>query len=1103
MAPNQVDQSPVSGPVKYNVGWRRVVRNFSPSWFAVTMGTGVISVLMNSVPFHKPVLHYLSIVFFVLNVVVFALAFVTSILRYTLYPEIWRVMIRDPTNSLFLATVPMGLATLIEMWVVICVPRWGEWATSFVWALWIVDVVAAASVTLSLSFILISQRYITSLDRITALQLLPIAATIVAAGAGAEVANILPNKQHAVGTLLVSFILWGMGTPLAIMVLVIYYQRLAVHKLPPRETIVSCFLPLGPLGFGGFGIIYIGKVARDLFQGSDILDPIAGPMAYVLGVFISLLMWSFGLIWLVFALATVLYSSPFPFNMGWWGFTFPLGVYAANTMELGVELDLMFFKVFGTLLSTVVLFLWALVVSRTAMGAWRGNLFFAPCLQNLTLKEDETNPDKHEFPFLQEVHTPRDSHKIDIIFVHGLNPRGRNDHPFETWTHANGKFWPKDFLADDISYARVFVYGYNANVTNPQTMSTASIKDHANTLLNLLDLERSPHFNSPPPKIIFIGHSLGGLVIKQALLNAKEDPKYGSIRSATSGLVFFGTPHRGAKAVELGKIAAGIARFVSKGHASNDLLDCLEHNSLFTRQMSDRFRHQLEDYYVVSFIEGKEVQFGGAGPASISHLVVNEESAVLGLSGLRETQLKLDADHSQMCKVGSRGPMYRLIKGNIKQLVDRAVLSEHGFIPQQQPHLATGQSPPPVPPRMHSNSSRPFSPPGRSPAPVERVVGAIFNPLDTDPRSIQSAKHKNRGNWDEARKSDYEIFQEHLRTLGADHVSTLSVGYNMAEIELESGYVDKASEWCEWVTDNVQRVLGAKHALSMRTESLMAEILCQQGKYQESESVCANVLARQQINIGEGHLDTLDTRRRLGMAYNCLSRRENAILTAQNLTESLKRLLGDNHIRVFAAALDTLEYPDVQQALEMLPEVYQELLVALGRGHPLTIRALSLHGRGLTRAQQHMPASETLRQALASSEEALGPNHALTMDIVGNIGVMYALQRPQYYGAANPPSEALPWLIRYLNWVEQYKGLKNPETQATLEMIGNLHFAAKEYEPAEKYFDRALASYQGTNSPAATQRIGANLQLCRANNMLTGRRIGSGFGNLLSHLQRF
>jgi tetratricopeptide (TPR) repeat protein len=379
---------------------------------------------------------------------------------------------------------------------------------------------------------------------------------------------------------------------------------------------------------------------------------------------------------------------------------------------------------------------------------------------------------------------------------------------------------------------------------------------------------------------------------------------------------------------------------------------------------------------------------------------------------------------------------------------------------------------------------------------------------------------KNRGNWDEARKIDYEVFQEHLRTLGTDHVSTLSVGYNLAEIELQSGYLDKASEWCQWVTDNVQRVLGAKHALSMKTESLMGEVLCQQGKYQESESVCANVLARQQMNIGEEHYDTLDTRRRLGMAYNGLVRRKNAILIAEKLTESLKHLLGDNHIRVYSSVLDTLEYviynhsetsayiplslqPELQQAMELLPEVHQELLAALGRGHPLTIRALSLHGRGLMRAQQHIPASETLRRALAISEEALGPDHALTMDIVGNIGVMYAVQVSQYYTGANPPSEALPWLVRYLNWVEQRKGPTNPETQATLEMLGNLHFAAKEYEPAEKYFERTLASYRGTKSTEVTQRISSQLQLCRTNNMLTSGRMGSRFGDFLSHLQRF
>ncbi|KAJ5211395.1 hypothetical protein N7491_011214 [Penicillium cf. griseofulvum] len=90
----------------------------------------------------------------------------------------------DPRSNRFaiLGNNPNGVATLIEMWVFICVPFWGEWAKKVAWVLWII---AVASVTLSLSFILISQRYITSLDRVTAVKLLPIAATIVAAGTGA------------------------------------------------------------------------------------------------------------------------------------------------------------------------------------------------------------------------------------------------------------------------------------------------------------------------------------------------------------------------------------------------------------------------------------------------------------------------------------------------------------------------------------------------------------------------------------------------------------------------------------------------------------------------------------------------------------------------------------------------------------------------------------------------------------------------------------------------------------------------------------------------------------------------------------------------------
>lgn len=71
----------------------------------------------------------------------------------------------------------------------------------------------------------------TELKTMTAAWLLPIVAPIVAAATGAIVADVLPNPQHALITIIVSYILWGTGVPLAMAVLVVYFQRLTIYKL--------------------------------------------------------------------------------------------------------------------------------------------------------------------------------------------------------------------------------------------------------------------------------------------------------------------------------------------------------------------------------------------------------------------------------------------------------------------------------------------------------------------------------------------------------------------------------------------------------------------------------------------------------------------------------------------------------------------------------------------------------------------------------------------------------------------------------------------------------------------------------------------------------
>lgn len=362
------------------------------------MGTGIVSLLLASIPFEAAWLYWLSVVFFGLNTILFTCGLAISVFRYGVYPEIWGVMIDDSVNSLFLSTIPMSFCMLVSAWCSLCIPYWGPWAVTFAWVCWIIGSIVAVAVTISLTVLLISALQRQALDRITAAQLLPIAASIVAAGTGAKVAEHLSNPEKALGTLLACYIMWGMSTPLAMTVIVLYYTRLALHKLPPREIVVSSFLPLGPLGMGGFAIILLGRISHRVFPQTLFFSemPVAGDIFFVLGVFIALMMWAFGLTWLCFALASIYKSRPFPFNMGWWGFTFPLGVMALTTIQFGTLFPSLFFKVLGTIFAVAVILLWCVVAAGTVRGAWSGKLFHAPCLKNLPKKDEKPGQDEVE-----------------------------------------------------------------------------------------------------------------------------------------------------------------------------------------------------------------------------------------------------------------------------------------------------------------------------------------------------------------------------------------------------------------------------------------------------------------------------------------------------------------------------------------------------------------------------------------------------------------------------------------------------------------------------------------------------------------------------------
>jgi len=147
---------------------------------------------------------------------------------------------------------------------------------------------------------------------------------------------------------------------------------------------VSSWLCLGPLGTGALGLMLPGADASQILVGTEMEN--LRSIAKGIGVIGGLMLWGYGLWWLIIAvMMTWRYlRQGLPFNMGWWGFTFPIGVYSVATLTVAQQTGLHVFAIMGGALVVALALFWLIVTVRTLHGAYDDYLFVAPCLSSET-----------------------------------------------------------------------------------------------------------------------------------------------------------------------------------------------------------------------------------------------------------------------------------------------------------------------------------------------------------------------------------------------------------------------------------------------------------------------------------------------------------------------------------------------------------------------------------------------------------------------------------------------------------------------------------------------------------------------------------------------
>nr|XP_046230096.1 protein SERAC1 isoform X1 [Scatophagus argus] len=238
--------------------------------------------------------------------------------------------------------------------------------------------------------------------------------------------------------------------------------------------------------------------------------------------------------------------------------------------------------------------------------------------------------------------------KADVLFIHGILGAA-----FKTWrqkdrimlaeekeaqsTDDYTECWPKSWLAADCPNLRVLSVEYDSHLSDwmskcPAENQRKSLAYRSQELLMKLKLA-----GVGERPVVWVAHSMGGLLVKKMLLDASEDPDMQGLIKNTKGIMFYSVPHHGTSMAEY---SVNVRYLLFPSVEVREL--CKDSPAL--RNLNENFLNMAKEkeFNVLSFAETLPTNIG----PMIKILVVPTQSANLGIGEL----IEVNVDHLNICK---------------------------------------------------------------------------------------------------------------------------------------------------------------------------------------------------------------------------------------------------------------------------------------------------------------------------------------------------------------------------------------------------------------------------------------------------------------------
>lgn len=338
-------------------GFAEIARHFAPGWFAAVMGSGVLALTTHSLSGRWPSLAPLATGLHWLNVVLFCLLAIPWLTRWLRFREAALATLRHPVQASFYPTFAIAMLVIAAQFLAI------GGGTALALAFWWGGAVLVFVFSFAVLFHMFRGEHV-GLEHVTPAKFIPAVGLVVIPVAGGPLLELQQGAARELA-LLVNLLGLGAGIMMYLGLLGLTLQRKLLAKPAVGLLTPTAWIHLAPLG-----VIPVSLL--------NVLDQLPFEVPHAPFLFLSLMLWGFGVWWLVMASLLTFAArraGQMPFALSWWGFTFPLGAFVAASLRLSPLTGIAAVDTVGVFCWLLLAAIWSVTLMHTLRGVVSGAIF--------------------------------------------------------------------------------------------------------------------------------------------------------------------------------------------------------------------------------------------------------------------------------------------------------------------------------------------------------------------------------------------------------------------------------------------------------------------------------------------------------------------------------------------------------------------------------------------------------------------------------------------------------------------------------------------------------------------------------------------------------